>query len=33
MVEPHYTARVSSTQKINEIKDEGLPPEELMDQI
>jgi len=33
LVEPHYTAGVSSTQKINEIKDEGVSPEELMDQI
>ena len=33
LVEPHYTAGVSSTQKINEIKDEGVSPGELMDQI
>ena len=31
--EPEYTAGVSSTQKITEINEQGVTPDELMDQI
>jgi phosphoenolpyruvate phosphomutase len=33
LVEPHYTDGVSSTGKINEINEQGVSPDELMDQI
>jgi len=33
LVEPEYTAGVSSTQKITEINEQGVTPDELMDQI
>ena len=33
LVEPHYTDGVSSTQKINELNEKGVSPDELMDQI
>ena len=33
LVEPHNTDGVSSTGKINEINEQGVSPDELMDQI
>ena len=33
LIEPHYTDGVSSTQKITEIKEQGVSPDELMEQI
>ena len=33
LIEPDYTDGVSSTQKITEINEQGVSPDELMDQI
>ena len=33
LVEPHYTDGVSSTGKINELNEQGVSPDELMEQI
>ena len=33
LIEPHYTDGVSSTQKITEINEQGVSPDELMDRI